>query len=207
LPPERELIDIFLVSRPSLREALRSVSILGVVEARHGDGARVTNLDAKTLLSPLDFFLSLTTSNLADAFDSRRVIEMEMVRRTALVPGPERRLDPRGRGGRACSMMWRADTSIGNLFSELALPWCRFDNSNRSNAHAKICPWGHIALRLHRTGTGDVHDNDHDNDQRFILRHFLSGSGPFNKDLPGRHGEANFDLGHRCRGHGLSLPH
>jgi GntR family transcriptional repressor for pyruvate dehydrogenase complex len=85
LPPERELIDIFSISRPSLREALRSLSILGVIESRHGGGAYVTNLDAKTLLAPLDFFLSLSTSNLADAFDSRRVIEMEMVRRAALV--------------------------------------------------------------------------------------------------------------------------
>jgi GntR family transcriptional repressor for pyruvate dehydrogenase complex len=85
LPPERELIVIFSISRPSLREALRSLSMLGVIEARHGGGAYVTNLDAKTLLAPLDFFLSLTRSNLADAFDSRRVIEMEMVRRTALI--------------------------------------------------------------------------------------------------------------------------
>lgn len=85
LPPERELIDIFSISRPSLREALRSLSILGVIEARHGGGAYVTNLDAKTLLAPLDFFLSLSTSNLADAFDSRRMIEMEMVRRAALI--------------------------------------------------------------------------------------------------------------------------
>ena len=85
LPPEREPIDIFSISRPSLREALRSLSILGVVESHHGGSAYVTNLDARTLLAPLDFFLSLTTSNLADAFDSRRVIEMEMVRRTAEV--------------------------------------------------------------------------------------------------------------------------
>jgi|SRR5215207_8765640 len=55
LPPERELIEIVSISRPSLREALRSLSILSVIEARHGGGAFVTNLDAKTLLSPLDF--------------------------------------------------------------------------------------------------------------------------------------------------------
>jgi GntR family transcriptional repressor for pyruvate dehydrogenase complex len=85
LPPERELIDIFSISRPSLREALRSLSVLGVIEAHHGGGAYITDLEAETLLAPLDFFLSLTRSNLADAFDSRRVVEMEMVRRTALL--------------------------------------------------------------------------------------------------------------------------
>ena len=31
LPPERELIEIFGISRPSLREALRALSTLGVI--------------------------------------------------------------------------------------------------------------------------------------------------------------------------------
>ena len=81
LPPERELIEIFGISRPSLRESLRALSLLGVVESHHGGGAFVTDLDARTLLAPLDFYLSLTKANFADAFDSRRVIELEIVRR------------------------------------------------------------------------------------------------------------------------------
>lgn len=83
LPPERELIEIFGISRPSLRESLRALSLLGVVEARHGGGLFVTDLDARTLLAPLDFYLSLTKANFADAFDSRRVLEIEIVRRAA----------------------------------------------------------------------------------------------------------------------------
>ena len=83
LPPERELIEIFGISRPSLREALRALSTLGVIESRHGGGAFVSSLDAKKLLAPLDFYLSLSKANLRDAFDSRRVIEIEIVRRAA----------------------------------------------------------------------------------------------------------------------------
>jgi GntR family transcriptional repressor for pyruvate dehydrogenase complex len=83
LPPERELIAIFGISRPSLREALRALSTLGVVESRHGGGAYVSDLDARTLLAPLDFYLSLTRSNFDDAFDSRLVIETEIARRAA----------------------------------------------------------------------------------------------------------------------------
>jgi len=83
LPPERELIQIFGISRPSLREALKSLSTLGVVKALHGGGAFVSDLEARTLLAPLDFYLSLTKANFADAFDSRRVIEIEIVRRAA----------------------------------------------------------------------------------------------------------------------------
>lgn len=84
LPPERELIDIFRISRPSLREALRSLSILGVIEARHGGGAFVTDLEPRTLLAPLDFYLSLSQSNLDDAFESRQLVEVEIARKAAV---------------------------------------------------------------------------------------------------------------------------
>ena len=40
LPPERELAEMLGVSRPSLREALRALSIMKVVEVRQGDGTR-----------------------------------------------------------------------------------------------------------------------------------------------------------------------
>jgi len=83
LPSERDLIEILDISRPSLREALRALSILGVVDTRHGGGAYVTNLEARTLLAPLDFFLALSEANLTDAFDSRRVVELEIVRKAA----------------------------------------------------------------------------------------------------------------------------
>jgi GntR family transcriptional repressor for pyruvate dehydrogenase complex len=83
LPSERELIDILDISRPSLREALRALSMLGVIDARHGGGAYVTDLEARTLLAPLDFFLSLSQTNLGDAFESRRIVELEIVRKAA----------------------------------------------------------------------------------------------------------------------------
>ena len=84
LPSERELIDILNISRPSLREAIRALSTLGVVETRHGGGAYVTDLKARTLLAPLDFFLSLSQSNLADVFESRGIVEIEIVRKAAV---------------------------------------------------------------------------------------------------------------------------
>lgn len=84
LPSERELIEILNISRPSLREALRALSMLGVIDTRHGGGAFVTDLEARTLLRPLDFFLSLSPSNLSDAFESRRIVELEIVRKAAV---------------------------------------------------------------------------------------------------------------------------
>src|SRR5262245_22649727 len=83
LPSERELVEIFGISRPSLRESMRALSVLGIVESRHGGGAFVTELDAPTMLAPLDFFLSLSQANFDDAFESRRIIEVQIVRKAA----------------------------------------------------------------------------------------------------------------------------
>lgn len=88
LPSERELIEILNISRPSLREAIRALSTLGVVETHHGGGAYVTDLTARTLLAPLDFFISLSPSNLADVFESRSIIETQIVRKAALRATP-----------------------------------------------------------------------------------------------------------------------
>src|ERR1700733_15593197 len=41
LPPERELSVEFGVSSPTIREALRALSSMGLVEARRGSGAYV----------------------------------------------------------------------------------------------------------------------------------------------------------------------
>jgi GntR family transcriptional regulator, transcriptional repressor for pyruvate dehydrogenase complex len=83
LPPERELIEIFGIGRPGLRESLRSLATLGVIEIRHGGGAYITGLDAKRLLAPLDFVLSLTPKILDESTECRRLIECEAVRKAA----------------------------------------------------------------------------------------------------------------------------
>ena len=71
LPSERDLAEQLDVSRPTVREALRALSILGVLEIRHGGGVYVTALNAEELLSPMDFFVSLNAQNMAELFDAR----------------------------------------------------------------------------------------------------------------------------------------
>ena len=78
LPSERELAERFAVSRPTVREALRSLSVLGVIEIRHGGGAFVSALDATDLLGPLNFFLSLTDVSVEKVYQARCLIEGEI---------------------------------------------------------------------------------------------------------------------------------
>jgi GntR family transcriptional repressor for pyruvate dehydrogenase complex len=75
LPPERELTVLMDVSRPSLREALRTLSVMGVIELRHGSGIYVTRLEPAKLVEHLDFVFSLDDSTYLQLFETRKVLE------------------------------------------------------------------------------------------------------------------------------------
>lgn len=58
LPPERELGTRLGVSRPTLREAMRALTTMGILEARQGDGTYVLDADAGFLLRPAKVLLA-----------------------------------------------------------------------------------------------------------------------------------------------------
>ena len=76
LPPERELAAMMQVSRPSLREALRALSMMNVLEVRQGAGTFVTSLETELLVEHLDFVLSLDESSLLELFEARKIVEI-----------------------------------------------------------------------------------------------------------------------------------
>ena len=76
LPSERELATLMGVGRPAVREALRALQMLRIVEVRHGNGTYVSSLDPATLAEPYDLFLSLGSMSLDHLFEARRVIEV-----------------------------------------------------------------------------------------------------------------------------------
>lgn len=76
LPPERELAEMMQVSRPSLREALRALSIMNIIEIRQGDGTYVTSLEPELLVEHLDFVFSLSDTTIIELFKARRIVEV-----------------------------------------------------------------------------------------------------------------------------------
>jgi GntR family transcriptional regulator, transcriptional repressor for pyruvate dehydrogenase complex len=87
LPSENELVRALQVSRPVVREALRGLSMMGIVESRQGGGCFVTDLKPSRLMEPFSFYLSLESSNLEEIFRARQVID------TALAEEAARRAD------------------------------------------------------------------------------------------------------------------
>ncbi len=75
LPAERELAATMGVSRSSLREALRALTVLGVTEMRHGTGTYVSSLEPDLLVRPLSFVLSLSDGGFDQLFEARKVVE------------------------------------------------------------------------------------------------------------------------------------
>lgn len=75
LPAERALADQLGIGRPTLREALRALKLLGIVDIRHGGGVFVSELQPDELLGPLRSFWSIERHHLATVLEARRVIE------------------------------------------------------------------------------------------------------------------------------------
>lgn len=75
LPAERELAGAMGVSRPVLREALRALALMRVVDIRHGDGTYVTALEPRQLVAHLDVVFATDTSALGRLLEARRIVE------------------------------------------------------------------------------------------------------------------------------------
>jgi GntR family transcriptional repressor for pyruvate dehydrogenase complex len=75
LPSETELARAMQVSRPVVREALRGLAMMGIVESRQGGGCFVTDLTPSRLMEPLSFYLRLRDYSLEELFRARKVID------------------------------------------------------------------------------------------------------------------------------------
>lgn len=78
LPSERELAEIFKVSRTSVREALRALESQGLIVSRTGMGNFVVDLPVESLVGPLASMLIDEKRALADVFEMRKLIEPQI---------------------------------------------------------------------------------------------------------------------------------
>jgi GntR family transcriptional repressor for pyruvate dehydrogenase complex len=83
LPPERELVEKLGVGRSSIRDAVRTLEVMGILEPRQGHGTVVRDLSADALVVPLSLVLTRKRELVTELLDVRRMIEPGLAARAA----------------------------------------------------------------------------------------------------------------------------
>jgi GntR family transcriptional regulator, transcriptional repressor for pyruvate dehydrogenase complex len=77
-PPERELATRFGVSRPSIRQALKVLEIMGVISQRVGDGTYLNENASEILNEPMEFLILMDGISIHELVELRSILEPEL---------------------------------------------------------------------------------------------------------------------------------
>ncbi|OAA94943.1 FadR/GntR family transcriptional regulator [Clostridium coskatii] len=77
LPSERELVDNFKVSRTSIREALRALQVIGLIDSRQGEGNFIKQSFEDSLFEPLSIIFMLQGGKPEEIMEVRKIIEVK----------------------------------------------------------------------------------------------------------------------------------
>lgn len=83
LPVENELAQLFSVSRVTVREAVKQLHTMGIVDVRQGEGTFVEQLTPSSFMRPMLPMLTLSNADLVDIFEVRLLIECWAAQRAA----------------------------------------------------------------------------------------------------------------------------
>ena len=83
LPSERELAELLQVSRSSIRDAIRGLELMGLVEPRQGAGTIVREVSADSLINPFANALKHKQVVVAELLDFRKMLEPPLAARAA----------------------------------------------------------------------------------------------------------------------------
>jgi len=93
LPPIVEMAKRFEVGQPSIREALKKLEAMGVVQIRHGSGVFVTRSEEVLVLASPDYAGTVTKKLLLDLIRARIPIEIQSVADCVRNASPEHVLE------------------------------------------------------------------------------------------------------------------
>ena len=89
LPPIMEMAKRFGVGHPTIREALKKLETMGIVEIRHGSGVYVSRSEEVLVLASPDYVGTVTKKLLLDLIDARMPLEMKSVAEAVKHGSPE----------------------------------------------------------------------------------------------------------------------
>lgn len=79
LPSELELANKIGVSRASIREALKALKEMGLIDSKVGGGSFISNNFTDSLSGPLSLMVALNNTDMKSIFEFRKVIEIGAV--------------------------------------------------------------------------------------------------------------------------------
>lgn len=83
LPPERDLAQLLGVGRSSVREALKSMTNMGLLTAKRSEGTFIKKADSESLRTYFQWNVFLETNTLMDLIEAREVIELTIITKVA----------------------------------------------------------------------------------------------------------------------------
>ncbi len=114
LPPETQLMDELSVGRSSVREAVKALQSLGIVEIRRGDGLYVREINFDPILEVLDYSMRFDPHMFAEVFRVRVWLE------SAVIEDAVRQISDNDiRQLELLMQEWEDVVAAGELFSEM----------------------------------------------------------------------------------------
>ncbi|MCM3767209.1 GntR family transcriptional regulator [Neobacillus niacini] len=80
IPSERELSERLNVGRSSVREALRALELLGLIETRRGEGTFIRDFHGHQLVQLLSTFILQDEKAKSDVYETKYLLEMDCLR-------------------------------------------------------------------------------------------------------------------------------
>ncbi|MDE2571106.1 MAG: FadR family transcriptional regulator, partial [bacterium] len=78
LPTESELCEMFQVSRTVIRDALRTLTAMGLISVEHGRGISVTQPNDRSAGAAMAILLLRSELTIGEILDARSVVETEL---------------------------------------------------------------------------------------------------------------------------------
>ena len=79
IPSEGQIAETLGISRSPVREAVKSLRSLGIVDVRHGEGLFVREWNFDPLLENLEFGIRTSPKKLAELYEVRKWLEMSVI--------------------------------------------------------------------------------------------------------------------------------
>jgi DNA-binding FadR family transcriptional regulator len=134
LPPEGVLAEDLGISRPSLREAVKSLESLGILEARHGEGIYVKAFSFDSILENLPYSMVADDAQVTDLLYARTYLEL------GAIPSVVRNIKPEN----IEKLRTLAETMLSNALSQQTF----FDEDRAFHAEMYRCMDNNFLLSL-----------------------------------------------------------